>query len=100
MRPDSKRLYGSASHFNRERKFMVYRIMQIGDKYAAQLVDANGKPGDFISHDSTGTWSSPQYVVSHCLTDTAKTADDIGRAYVLPRMDAAELLASAREVTL
>ncbi len=74
---------------------MKYRIMQIGDKFAAQIVGHDNKPGDYIDRQGNETWSSANLVLIRCVCDNIEKAKYAGDTYIKPFND----LAAAKEVT-
>ena len=74
---------------------MKYRIMQIGDKFAAQIVAYDGKPGDYIDIDienknnsmsmsmsmSIMKWDQARHVMKYCLCDSIEQAKSVGERY-------------------
>ena len=77
---------------------MAYRIMQIGDKFGAQLVDSEGEGYAYISHDGTGNWIIAKSIINRCLVPTKEEAEALGNGYTGD--DYCErLMATARIVT-
>src|ERR1700745_3496029 len=72
---------------------MKYRIMQIGDKYAANIVGTS----DYISRDGKETWLTPFYVMQHCICEDITSAKKAGDTYT--SMFSSELLDGAKEIT-
>lgn len=70
-----------------------YRVMAIGEGYAAQLDN-----GMYISHDGSGMYLSPENIVKRCCVRNFECADDIGKRYVESENNCVELVNNAREV--
>ena len=80
---------------------MKYRIMKIGNKYAAQSILSSGAPGDYIQRDSQECWSHPKYVIEKCTHDTIEDAKAAGDIYIKPyneMLAAQEIIDEAIEV--
>lgn len=83
------------NEFQQQENTMKYRIMKIGDKYAAQLVHSDGRPGEYIAaRGLSTTWYSPERVMEYCLLEKVEAAKALGENYIIPH----NLLASAEEV--
>lgn len=74
---------------------MKYRVMKVGDKYAAQIINDRGEPTDYIKRDSADCYRSPDLIVTYCLVDTIDQAKEVGEKFIY----APNLLAAAVEAT-
>lgn len=71
---------------------MKYRIMKIGNKFAAQIIKPDGTGGDYIQRDGKNNWSVAQYVINNCTCESLEEANQAGQAYVKPYNEIAEAI--------
>ena len=76
---------------------MTYRVMKIGNKFAAQIIDDQGIPQSYISHDGTGNWMLAESVIKRCCVSTIEEAEKLGDSLIEDGFFE-RLLATATEV--